>query len=147
MIECPVSKSLLLAAGQLRNRWSSNGFIEQFRITELGLDQDIVEALRHQSDVDNLISYYQDVGLVKECQDKKSGEIDVVSIVNSTTKVPTATPVQWNRIMVLACFFFTGCCEYESGYVVLCRFKVIMFDKQSEYETNPYGHCHCFASL
>jgi hypothetical protein len=87
--------------------------MEHFGIGKLGLDSDIVEVLQDPEAVDSLLHYYKAVGLAEERRSKESDEPDIVSKVDSTAGADfTTRHPSWNRIMKLACFFFTGCCEY-----------------------------------
>lgn len=81
----------------------------QFSILDLGLGSDVVEVLKDAKSVDDLLRLFKALGLVEECQSEESGELMVVSKVDPTAQTE---PDDWNRAMIIACFFFTGCCEY-----------------------------------
>lgn len=111
MVGFPISRSLLVAAGQPRNAWVSDGSMTQFSILELGLHADVVAVLNDANSVDGHVRLFKALGLVEECLSEGSNELNIVSRVDLTTQ---AKPSDWNRVMILACFFFTGCCEYIS---------------------------------
>ncbi|KAF2844900.1 hypothetical protein T440DRAFT_473063 [Plenodomus tracheiphilus IPT5] len=105
----PIHKSLLKAAGKFRNRWSTDGNIEQFNILELGLDPAIYDVLSDHSDLDRTLVHYESLGLVETRDSGGSGETLIVSRVKATNHDPDL-----KQAIRLSCFFFTGCCEYFS---------------------------------
>jgi tetratricopeptide (TPR) repeat protein len=127
--------SLLLFAGNKRQRWTSTGDLEEFSLEDLGFDKSIAETLRDTENLDQKLKILQEEKLI----DRHDSEIRVMEHVNLGWE-------QWRKVLVLVCFYFSGC-EYSTqfsgaGNLALPLFKMLIenYSQQDEKERQPVRH-------
>jgi hypothetical protein len=93
-----------------------NGELEYFEIGDLGLDPNIVADLYHQTEFEKLLKRLEKNGHIDQRATDETNERLIISKFTNTVKFPGIDEENGRKqIMILVCFFFTGC-EYSHKY-------------------------------